>query len=321
MSIFGFSLFSMGGINFGNKKSKVPCDENISGTIRDFMCMHQGEFVQYAFLASEYHREFKEEYNEKTPNQEKIGLAKDKLLSHLNENFASAVQDSFEHMQKYFNGRHIKSPRICLKANYDPKNEKKIITLFREKHKSVGYNSDCAVGENTGFLSVKENGRYYICQDICADAQKGNYKNPRLLKNAVDIYIEPGWLGKKKSIKSNGFFKDDAWQNCWAPNFSEGVSVTPDYRDCYKSTLIIPLTLRNNSLKKTFIEAFNMEDVDRTIFGYLCFDHIEKNYFDRMLDVDFGYIFADILSLYLIARFTYTIRSRTFKGFVPQSGI
>lgn len=53
------------------------------------------------------------------------------------------------------------------------------------------------------------------------------------------------------------------------------------------------------------------KDVGRTIFGYLCFDHVEEEFFTEV-DIDIGYIFADMLSLYFIARATYTELSHTF---------
>lgn len=320
MNLFEVSFFSFGDVALLNQKSKYRCDEEISKSIRDFACSHQGEFIQYSFLASEFHRKFKEEHNSESPDQAKLIQYKEDLIKHLNERFATIVQDSFEHMQKFFNGRHKKSPRICLKANYETGPQKKVITLFREKRNSVGYDSDCAVRENTGFLWTKQNGTYYLCQDICAEAKKGNYRNPRLQKPAVDNYVEDSWWQRKKNINANGFYKDTSWQKCWKAQVSDGESVLPHYRNCYKSTLIIPLTLRNNTLSAEFIRGFNMEDMERTIFGYLCFDHIEKNYFDPIVDVDFGYVYADLLSLYLLARFTYTARSRTFQDFVLQSG-
>ena len=85
------------------------------------------------------------------------------------------------------------------------------------------------------------------------------------------------------------------------------------YSNCYKSTLIIPLTLWNNKLAKLFVEKFNMKDVERTIFGYLCFDHIETYYFYEDFDVNAGYIFADLLSLYLLTYIIYIEQSTTYK--------
>ena len=48
------------------------------------------------------------------------------------------------------------------------------------------------------------------------------------------------------------------------------------------------------------------------ITGY-SLGHVEKDYFLSNLDIDYGYICADILSLYLFTRLTYTINSTAIK--------
>lgn len=59
-----------------------------------------------------------------------------------------------------------------------------------------------------------------------------------------------------------------------------------------------------------------MKEVDRTIFGYLCLDHISTNYFNPIFDIDSGYIYADILSLYLFVRFVFVNQSETYQKVV-----
>jgi hypothetical protein len=44
----------------------------------------------------------------------------------------------------------------------------------------------------------------------------------------------------------------------------------------------------------------------------LCFDHPKENYFDEDKDVSVGYVFADILSLYVFVRLIYTEMSKTY---------
>jgi len=57
----------------------------------------------------------------------------------------------------------------------------------------------------------------------------------------------------------------------------------------------------------------------RTIFGYLCFDHVEENYFNDDIDIDVGYIFADIISLYMVTRSIYTELSTTYSKVMHDS--
>ena len=106
---------------------------------------------------------------------------------------------------------------------------------------------------------------------------------------------------------------DENWVKCWRGNKDElKTTATEDHQNCYKSTLIIPLTLWGNKLGPRFKNKIRMKDIGRTIFGYLCLDHISTDYFNSVLDVDSGYVYADILSLYLLIRIVYIDQSETF---------
>lgn len=281
----------------------------IAKNFRGFACLHQGSLIEYIFLAGEHHKELKREYFRKKKVLRNILQKHNDLLDHLNESFKDAVVKSFDEIQKMYNGRHIKSPRVCLKATVE-NDGRKIIVLFREKR--VTYDSDCSVGDNTGFQFIKENGVYYLCQDIPDEASKGEYINPRLIEENVVKYKL-----SKSHTNTEVNFKDDEWAKCWRGNdISGGKVVKQHYRNCYKSTLIIPLTLWNNKLGPMFMSKFNMKDVDRTIFGYLCLDHIATDYFDPVLDVDTGYVYADILSIYLLVRFIFVNQSTTYQSVV-----
>jgi hypothetical protein len=56
---------------------------------------------------------------------------------------------------------------------------------------------------------------------------------------------------------------------------------------------------------------FGVPDFTRLIFGFLCFDHRERNYFEKN-DVAIGYIFADIMSLYFFRTWTLTRLSQVY---------
>ncbi|MCD4754916.1 MAG: hypothetical protein K8R75_03825 [Deltaproteobacteria bacterium] len=72
------------------------------------------------------------------------------------------------------------------------------------------------------------------------------------------------------------------------------------------------MTLWNNDLTDEFKKLINLENVERTIFGFLCFDHVETDYFDEETDVLLGYVFADLISLYIFSRLVYVEISKTF---------
>ena len=63
-----------------------------------------------------------------------------------------------------------------------------------------------------------------------------------------------------------------------------------------------------------------MKEVDRTIFGFLCFDHVDENYFDQENDVSVGYVFADLLSMYVFTRLIYMEISKTYSKIEKRLG-
>lgn len=274
--------------------------------LRDFACINQGELIQYMFLAGEFHKDLKTEFNRKTRNPDIIREKQERLINHLEQKFGDAVAKSFAEIHKMFDCRHIESPRICLKVNRGI-NRKLIVPAFRDV--KVTYNSSCKVEENTGFEEIKENGRYFHCENIPEAAKSANYINPRLISKEVDKYE----LRCKPLSSQRRNNKDNEWVKCWRASKMVKGKTKQHYSNCYKSTLIIPLTLWNNKLAKLFVEKFNMKNVERTIFGYLCFDHIETYYFYEDFDVNAGYIFADLLSLYLLTYIIYIDQSKTYK--------
>lgn len=162
------------------------------------------------------------------------------------------------------------------------------------------------ISENTGFQYVFNNGRYYLCPDIPSKAKGGYYINPRLQNHLARNYNPP----RKAFIKKEAI--DTAWCDCWV----RGSSTPAEWeRSCYKSTLIVPMTLINNDLDDEFKkDFFNSSFHDnRTIIGYLCFDHPIIDYFNENIDVKLGYIFADILSLYFYSAYIHTTISQTFQ--------
>src|SRR5205085_1029937 len=160
------------------------------------------------------------------------------------------------------------------------------------------YNSDVRIEGNTGFLSVKDSGRYFLENDIPNSARRGRYRNPRLdvsRLNSVSTGARLPW-----------------WTSDWDSYWVDYSRDKAGDRSFYKSTLIVPLTLRNNALSKEFISSVNLEGIDRYIFGYLCLDHRDSHYFDESTDIDIGYIFADLMSVFVFHRMVYTDLSKTF---------
>lgn len=278
-------------------------DSEFIDYVKNIICYNQGELAQYSFLAAEFHKGMKTAFAE-----DDIGVAltcQSTLSEYLNRNLERIIKENFKYLHSHFKRRAKESPRICVKGGYDIAGQEIIISLFRDRN--VNYKSDAPLDENTGFQYIYDTGRFYLCNDIPEKARIGAYVNPRLIPSAAKVYTNPGIIKRKLGLTKG---LDSEWEKCWDGG-GRGIVISDS---CYKSTLIIPMTLRNNSLDDSYKEMINLSDVDRTIFGFLCIDHVNSEYFIPDVDVALGYIFADILSLYLISRMVYTNISQTYQA-------
>gem|GEM_PF-3784233 len=139
------------------------------------------------------------------------------------------------------------------------------------------------------------------------------YYNPRLIPEKVDEYTLPNWWERQK-MKLLPRLDDEAWYRCWK-GYQKGCA--PAISDCYKSTIVTPMTLMNNELSSDFWEYFLVsvppyegEVVERTIFGYICLDSPYVDFFDEGIDTNMTYFFADCLSIYWIITHFFTSFSR-----------
>ncbi len=279
--------------------------------IQDCVCDLQGLLAQYITVAAKKHMHLKDA--DENSSVEDLQERYDDLNSYLNESMSESYDITHKYLKKYFKGRSKYSSRITLKAPYG---ENSITDLFR-KDKSPFDAFD--IDDNTAFESIKNNGQYFICNDIPDAVRKEKYKNKRInLQNARQNYELPGWF-KKQSFKFLGQKEEDTkWESYWI-NTSEN---RPDTESCYKSTIVIPLTLINATLSKEFKEYLSSENEEydedndkfkKLMFGFLCIDHRHINYFNHGEDIRICYIIADILSLFLITRMMYTSNSRKYK--------
>jgi hypothetical protein len=300
--------------------------QQFSKGIRDAICFNQGEYIQYTFLAGEAHKVLRIAY-ETSPHD--ISIVHDTCMyleNILNRNMERVSQENFKFIKNYFSGRHPIEPRVCIKVPYDQdETHKLVIQLFRDR--KVNYLSEYPLEANSGFWTVKRTGRWFLSNNIPKEVAQNLYLNDRLDYTAVKEY------DNQKSHKADsrdedstyggasGFEYDQKWIACWKKPVSlEGAVLEVDPTSCYKSTLIVPMTLWNNKLDEGFREVINKklkikikeDEISRIIFGYLCIDHVEEEYFNKKMDIDIGYMFADMLSLYLMTRLIYTDLSETF---------
>lgn len=276
------------------KKLEIQYHKKITAllVVSKAVCLNQGNYLQFSFLTAEKHRDLKDFFRADSTNYGKLAELKQKLSDYVNKGFYENAYENFKLLHAYFLSRSNVAPRICIKGNFRTGNQDEIVTVFRDSMSTYSFNSE--IKQNTGFDQIYKNGVYFIENDIPNAVVNNGYKNPRIDYEKTKKYLIEG--GEKA-------FK---WRDCWTS--SDDI---PDSAH-YKSTLIIPMTLWNNKLSKEFKNLINMENVERTIFGFLCFDHVDVNYFNEDDDVLIGYIFADIISMYIFTRIVYMESSKTF---------
>lgn len=284
-----------------------------SSFMREVICYNQGDYIQYNFLAGESHKTLKDASRESPPNVQKLRELCVQLEEFLNKRLYGVSLQNFRFIKAYFRGRDSKEPRICIKGHHKEGATDHVVQLIRDK--KVSYLSDYPLKDNSGFLFVKNHGRYFKCDDIPKSIVTDGYHNARIDTNLACAYYEQTNVASARPNDNHASQFDTSWVKCWKSPQSGSDPIDP--ASCYKSTVIIPMTLWNNKLAQSFLKRLGEkqeEDIDtkaRTIFGYLCFDHVEKNYFNNDVDIDIGYIFADIISLYMITRIMYTELSTT----------
>ncbi|RYZ88619.1 MAG: hypothetical protein EOP06_10635 [Proteobacteria bacterium] len=266
--------------------------------LRDAVCFNQGAFSQYWYLASELHKELKNELHKPIRDQLRLKSCRDHLTNELNNRFFEAATKNFDFLHRFYKGRSKTPPRICIKGYFKTSDRDRIITVLRDRPYPEGLGT--IMGENTGFSSVANTGKYFICNDLVEATANGLYKNPRL--NDAEVKSS-SWLSRKLNVSRH-------WSSYWTSSSGSGKN-----ESYYTSTLITPMTFWNSEVDPRFLKPLeSLPDQKRTILGFLCFDHVEKNYFDEELDVSISYMIADFLCMFLFARQVFMDLSTSYQS-------
>jgi len=313
------------------RERHVPlANTQLSELIRDVMCFNQGEIIQYFYTAGELHKEIKRSYRNKNSKKAKQKL--DSLDNFFDTGIRNVLLENFRMAAKTFalEKGPDNLPRMCFKYNYyEQQGGEQYIGTYNIGQEAYRSSFKCRVQENSASAFVEENGYYYIKNDLPSEAKAKNYENPRLDLGKVDVYTPPYNL--KPFVPFAGRQPPDtSWAKCWKPHPGKNKQIIqPPPVSCYKSTLVVPSTLKNNRLSNQFWEKiaakgkgsdfFRLRDgidqsqVVRQIYGYFCLDSPEIGYFNEGFDVDFGYLFADIISIFYIICLTFTTLSDVYK--------
>ena len=256
---------------------------------------------QYCFLANEKHKELKNILSKpEVFNIEDLGMSYIQLDEYLYEDFGKAFDKNTNKLFDFFALRNQIKPRACIKIIVSGE----LVVLYRNPEFEIN-NDKCVLQDNTAFLEISKGKSYYLSNDIPADIKNKRYINKRISRDKVLEYLD----GKRD------------WESCWEPikvqkgEVHELISSPSETH--YKSTMVIPMSLRTQDIDVEFKKHFSLTKVpierERIIFGFLCLDHQDTNFFEPEIDKLVGYIFADLLSLYLIQQLTHTEYSEIYR--------
>lgn len=271
--------------------------------LHSFICFNQGKYIEFEYLLGEKHKELRIELRKDDQPERRIEQIKEKfetLTNYIEKEIRDFSSTNFGHILQFFDltYRSKFSPRVCIKSVRNGR----IIDIVRADKSD--FTEEYTIAANTGFSYVVENGLYYLENNIPQAAKDGKYVNPRLDPIQVANYKPTAF----DILDADRI--DEKWCRYWRSSSNQDELELQ--RTCYKSTLIVPMTLLNKTLDPEFMKKFKINDNQgRTIFGYLCLDHSAINYF-KDEDVQMCYIFADILSLYFVTIFVHTNHSITF---------
>ena len=300
-----FALFN----DFSLSKGKEHCNEEhrIFDLTREVVCYNQGKIAEYYFIHDKYIFKLIEKFHqlEQDPDNklyrtELVDIYKEYNINTARE-LSSIVQANLSFSDTYFNNRREKKVRTCIKLL---DHELNVVDPFRANSKKYNYK------KNTGFSTlVDKNSKKsnYHCPNIAEFVAAGNYKNVRIDIKCMKSYHEREGKSNrfvkfiKSKLKNDDLHIEEEWFKCWKGYGGE----VPNVVDCYKSTLIIPMTFKNNSLSQDFQNYLSQHHKNKeiNILGFLCFDHPEINYFNEEKDINFGYKIADLVSLYILRDF------------------
>jgi hypothetical protein len=259
--------------------------------------------LQFSYLAGRKHKAVREALSVRHPDSKQVERAFVTFLEFLNKRFYEATAKNFELLHTYYSTKRGVPPRVCLKGIFRVDASETVVSIFRDHEVDYQKDSDTAIEKNTGFYHIKREGSYFLENNIPRAVLGGRYLNPRLRTDLIRSKFHSGEdLAQLTS----------SWDQYWV-GFTEQRRNDASF---YMSTLIVPLTLSAEDLTDEFKKAVPLGDIDRTVFGFLCFDHRDSGYFDESTDVSVGQVFAGFLCHFVFTRLIYTDMSSTFKKVV-----
>ncbi len=304
--------------------------DNISykttAAIKEIVCNAQGRIVEFRFFCNSITLRIKRILDEISSIKCKLKIIGDNpskknllLKEELEKDYASKIKEleniisdfdyqaisrigSFfneliELSQKmYFNDREYFLPRITAKMIIKVEDGNVILEdTFRGlgEHEKHYWRKTYPAQDNSAFDFLINNSvlKVYRCNNIPKDAKEGKYLNPRIDIKKVKKYSQT-WKYKWKPLRAIFGLKDDEnWIKVWDDSLS-----SPPASSCYKSTLVVPIGFNGNTNLSQEVKEYLGVDQPSLPQGFLCFDHVYTNYFNKA-DEKLAYIMADLFSV------------------------
>lgn len=181
-----------------------------------------------------------------------INILCTKIFKKKLEGFLPQIKESMARDSLYL-------PRVCIKGSHDEKTKEMVGLICRDT--PYTYRSLYQIKENTGFRHVNTTGNRYLENDIPKKVIEGGYENPRIDKvNLVDFakaheQYHTRFQSVVRRFGAGSRLKDryeNEWKKIWKSYDESGNSVKLEDIDCYKSTLIIPVTLNQADTSSEF---------------------------------------------------------------------
>lgn len=294
--------------------------QNNNRFIKDILCYNQAKIMGYSHEIDETHKQLKAIHG-KASIRPGGPLAQDlsdiqPLVEHLSigmlEKFREITSENFEYLHRFYVDRSFGTsrPRFCVKTTYKDQGEFKILTAARDR--DLSNEPPYSATDNTAFVQIININGHYLCNNIPLEVKLGNYRNSRIICADVQAYYNPPGRYQNLRYRYSNKLKDDEWRRNWhpLPSFT-GLPERPPAELCYKSTLVIPISVVTHGLPSDFSKNFNISG-NRIAFGFLCLDHENIDFF-KDKDINIGYIFADLISLYLVDWLKCTVYSSVYR--------
>jgi hypothetical protein len=288
---------------------------------KKFLCIVQGRLAAFSVIGAERHKtmrlvlqDYKFATDELKPQKyQDLILAKVALDRLVDYELAVIAQEVFAALKEHFSTRYsanLYGPRFCIKLIRRLHQSSVVYTYARDQGSSSKseISFETVREKNTGFQEVSQSGNAYCCNDIVG--QNGAYKNPRLNHDRLRSYSSSLWWWiKKKFVQTPS--ADEKWIDCWELGDN---GERPPASSCYKSTLILPMTLLAKQVSEEFVAAYNERwplVESKYNFGYLCVDCHEVDFFEDYDKVSL-FAHADLFTLFLIEAYSFSQHSSTY---------